>query len=88
MRQLKLPKIWKRALVVAIPKPNNSWPYPNSYGPTSLLDIFYKILERLIYVASNQYVDPLLPRKQAGLPCKKSIVNQIIFLIQEIKNSG
>ena len=49
LRQLKIPKIWRRALVVAIPKPSKPVEDPQSYCPISLLCVPYKILERLIY---------------------------------------
>jgi len=37
MRQLKIPKIWQRALEFAIPKPEKPLGYPKSYRPISLL---------------------------------------------------
>ena len=37
LRQLKIPKIWRRALVVAIPKPKNPVEDPKSYRPISLV---------------------------------------------------
>ena len=37
MRQLKIPKIWIRALIVAIPKPGKALGDPKSYRPISLL---------------------------------------------------
>ena len=37
LRQLKIPKIWRRALVVAIPKPTKPVRDPKSYRPISLL---------------------------------------------------
>jgi len=49
MRQLKIPKIWRRALVVAIPKPEKPLGDPKSYRPISLLCVPFKILKRLIY---------------------------------------
>ena len=66
MRQLKIPKIWRRALVVAIPKPEKPLRDPKSYRPISLLCVPFEILERLIYVHVETIIDPLLPRKQAG----------------------
>ena len=48
LRRLKIPKIWRRALVVAIPKPAKPVGDPKSYRPISLLCVTYKILERLI----------------------------------------
>ena len=49
MRQLKTAKIWRRALVVAIPKPEKPSGDLKSYRPISLLCFPFKILERLIY---------------------------------------
>ena len=49
LRRLKIPKIWRRALVVAIPKPEKPVGDPKSYQRISLLCVPYKVLERLIY---------------------------------------
>ena len=49
MHQLKLPKIWRRALVVAIPKPMKPPGEAKRYRPISLLCELFKIMERLIY---------------------------------------
>ena len=51
--RLKIPKIWRRALVVAIPKAAKPVGDPKSYQPISLLCIPYKILERLSTPALN-----------------------------------
>ena len=42
--QLKIPKIWRRVLVVVIPKPTKHVGNPKSYQPISLLCVPYKIL--------------------------------------------
>ena len=49
LRRLKIPKIWRRALVVVIPKPAKPVGDPKSYRPIPLLCVPYKIFERLIY---------------------------------------
>jgi len=66
MRQLKIPKIWRRALVVVIPKPEKPSGDPNSYRPISLLCVPFKILERLIYARVETITDPLLPQEQVA----------------------
>ena len=43
--RLKIPKIWRRALVVAMPKPTKLVGDTKSYRPISLLCVPYKILE-------------------------------------------
>ena len=87
MRQFKLPKIWRRALVVAILKPNKPTANPKSYRSISLLCIAYKILERLIYARVTPIMDQLPPRKQAGFRRGKSTGDQIIFLTQKLRRT-
>ena len=42
--QLQILKVWKRTLVVAIPKPSKPVEDPKSYRPISLLSVRYRIL--------------------------------------------
>ena len=87
LRRLKIPKIWRRALVIAIPKPTKPVGDPKSYQPISLLCVPYKILERLIYAHVEPLIDPLLPKEQAGFRCGKSTVDQVVLLTQNINDS-
>ena len=79
-------KIWRRALVVAIPKPAEYVGDPKSYRPISLLCVPYKILKRLIYAHIEPSIDPLLPKEQAGFRCGRSTVDQVVLLTQNIEN--
>jgi len=83
MRQLKILKIWRRALVVAIPKPEKPLGNPKSYRPISLLCVPVKILERLIYARVETIIDPL----QAGFRHGRSTVDQVTLLTQDIEDS-
>ena len=83
LRRLKIPKIWRRALVVAIPKLAK----PVGYRPISLLCVSYKILERLIYARVEPLIHPLLPKEQAGFRREKSTVDQVVLLTQNIEDS-
>ena len=87
LRRLKIPKIWRRALVVAIPKPAKPVGNPKSYRPIFLLCVPYKILERLIYARVEPLIDPLLPKEQAGFRFGKSTVDQVVLLTQNIEDS-
>ena len=60
---------------------------PKSYRPISLLCVPYKILERLIYTRVKPFIDPLLPKEQAGFRCGKSTVDQVVLLTQNIEDS-
>ena len=64
--QLKIPKIWRRVLVVTIPKPAKPMGHLKSHQPISLLCVPYKILEKLIYACVEPLVNSLLPKEQAG----------------------
>ena len=87
LRRLKIPKIWRRAFVVAITKPAKPVGDPMSYRPISLLCVPYKILERLIYARVEPLIDPLLPKEQAGFRRGKSTVDQVVLLTQNIEDS-
>ena len=87
LRQLKIPKVWRRALVVAISKPKKPVEDPKRYRPISLLCVPYKILERLIYAPIEPIVDPLLPGEQTGFRHGKSTVDQVVLLTQNIEDS-
>ena len=83
----KSTKVWRRALVVAIPKPNKPVEDSKSYRPISLLCAPYKILEQLIYPRIEPIVDPLLPGKQAGFRHGKLTVDQVVLLTQNMEDS-
>ena len=87
LRRFKIPKIWRRELVVAIPKSTKNVGDPKSYRPISLLCVPYKILERLIYARVEPLIDPLLPKEQAGFRSGKSTVDQVVLLTENIEDS-
>ena len=86
LRRLKIPKIWRRAFVVKIPKPAKPVGDPKNYRPIYLLCIHYKILERLIYTRLEPLIDPLLSKKQAGFRRGKSTVDQVVLLTRNIED--
>ena len=87
MHQLKIPKIWRGALVVAIPKPEKELGDPKSYRHISLLCVPFKIFKRLIYARVETIIDPLLPHEQAGFRHERSAVDLVTLLTQDIEDS-
>jgi len=86
MSQLKISSIWKRALVVAIPKPSKILGDQRSHRPIYLLCVPFKILERLIYAFVEPIIGPILPQKQVGFRHWRSTIDQINSLTQDIED--
>ena len=72
LRHLKLPKIWRCAKVIALPKPNKPSDDPKGYRLISLLCIPFKLPERLILARITPVMDPQLPKEQAGFQSGRS----------------
>ena len=81
----KLPRIWRRDIVIAILKPNKPKDEPKSYSPILLLCIPYKIVERLIYNRISPVIDPQLPQEQAGFRLGRSTLDQVAKLTSDIE---
>ena len=86
-QRCKLPKIWRRASVIALPKPNKPAEDPKAYRPISLLCVPFKILERMIHCRIEPVIDPQLPQEQAGFRRGRSTVDQVTLLSQDIEDS-
>ena len=52
-----------------------------------LCSVSYKILDRLIYAHVEPLIDPLLPKEQAGFRHRKSTVDQVVLLTQNVEDS-
>ena len=60
-----IPKVWRKAKVIAILKPKKPADDPTSYRPISLLSIAYKLMERVILARIEDIVECHLPHAQA-----------------------
>ena len=87
LQKSKLPRTWRRAVVIALLKPNKPPEDPKSYRPISLLCVPLKILERMINSRIEPVVDPQLPREQAGFRRGRSTVDQVTLLTQDLEDS-
>ena len=82
-----VPKVWRKATIIAIPKPNKPAEDPKNYRPISLLCVPFKLLERLILSRLEPVVDPQLPPEQAGFRKGRSNVHQILQLTDDIEEA-
>ncbi|GFW40231.1 probable RNA-directed DNA polymerase from transposon BS [Trichonephila clavipes] len=84
-----VPAIWKKAIVVPIPKKNKPLDDLNSYRPISLTSILSKVMERMITSRLDWYLETnnLLTSSQAGFRKCQSTNQQVVFLGQSIKDA-
>ncbi|GFT48728.1 probable RNA-directed DNA polymerase from transposon BS [Trichonephila clavipes] len=84
-----VPAIWKKAIVVPIPKKNKPLDDLNSYRPISLTSILSKVMERMITSGLDWYLktNNLLTSSQAGFRKCQSTNQQVVFLGQSIKDA-
>ena len=87
MKTTKVPKIWKLAKVVAVPKPKKPPNLASSYRPISLLCVPYKLYERLIYNRIQPITESVLPKEQAGFRPGRSSQDQVVLLTEDIECS-
>ena len=79
------PSIWKKANIVPIHKKSNRQ-CKNNYRPISLLPIFSKIFEKIIYdeIYDHLSINGLLTDKQSGFRPGDSTINQLISITHQI----
>ena len=77
LHHLKIPKIWRRALVVAVPNPSKPVEHPRSYRPISLLCVPFKILERLIYVRVESLIVTFISFLHNRIRASKVVSNKL-----------
>ena len=86
LRYIKISKIWKKFLVVAIPNQNQPLEDLKSYRAVFLLFIPFNVFKRLILVCVRPIIDPLLPTKQVEFRRSRSIIDQVTLLAQIIED--
>lgn len=84
--QLKIPKEWRKARVVALLKPGKEPTEPKNFRPVSLLCQLFKLLERLILNRISEALNAKIIEQQAGFRPGKSCCGQILNLTQHIED--
>lgn len=84
--QNEIPKIWRKAKVIAIEKPGKDPKLAANYRPISLLSVCYKFLERLVLQRISPTVESILSPDQAGFRKQRSTCDQVSALTTHIEN--
>ena len=82
-----VPKIWKEAKIIAVPKPGKSGKEPTDYRPISLLCTTYKLFERVLLARLGPVIDNEIPIEQAGFRTNRSCCDQVLSLTTFIERS-
>ena len=77
-----IPKIWRKAKVMAVEKPGKDLSLAANYRPISLLSVCCKLLERLALqrISPTVSVEGLLSPDQAGFRKVQSTCDQVAAL--------
>ena len=82
----RIPKIWRKSRVIALPKQDKDLSLPKSFRPISLLCHPYKLFERLLLGKLTPVVEPKIIPQQAGFREGKSTTGQLLNLMQHIED--
>ncbi|XP_030847026.1 uncharacterized protein LOC115926449 [Strongylocentrotus purpuratus] len=82
----QLPKIWRKARVIAILKPGKDPNEAKSYRPISLLCHLFKLFERLILNRLGPVTEQHLIPEQAGFRPGRSCTGQVLNLTQHVED--
>ena len=86
LRNHRLPKLWRKAKVIALLKPGKDPNDPKSFRPISLLSHLYKLFERLLLNRLQPLIEDHIISEQAGFRPGKSCTGQLLNLTQHIEN--
>jgi ribonuclease HI/exonuclease III len=84
-----IPKAWKEALVIAIPKEGKPQQLPTSYRPIALTPHLGKVYERLIKSRLEHFLEKhdILPLCQAGFRRGRSCMEHVVRLTEHVKKT-
>jgi len=85
LAKARLPRAWDTSLIVPILKQGRNSLIPDNYRPISLTTVFRKTLEHLIKHRIEEKIDKALSRRQVGFRKKRSTIDAVVKLENEIK---
>ena len=89
IRLQHIPKSWKKAEIITIPKPGKSLNDVSSYRPISLLPIISKLFEKLFMKRLKSIIikNKLIPSHQFGFREKHSTIEQVHRVTNKIEKA-
>lgn len=81
-----LPSAFKKTKIIALLKPGKPDHLPESYRPSALLSVVFKLFERLLYSRIASEIEKLIPAEQAGFRKNRSCEEQVLSLTNHIED--
>ncbi len=85
IRSQSIPKEWKIHKIFTLHK-KNDYNIISNYRPISLLCIFHKVLESLVYNKIIGFIHPKISKSQFGFLKKRSTLSQLLISCSTIYN--
>ena len=84
-----MPKIWKEAKIIMIPKKDGMCSDPEKFRPISLTSCIGKLVERLIKARLNYFLESIsvISSKQSGFRNNKGAADNLLFFTQKISEA-
>ncbi|GBO09473.1 putative RNA-directed DNA polymerase from transposon X-element [Araneus ventricosus] len=88
-RNGRLPRDWKRAIIIPIKKPGKVAGSPESYKYIALTSVICKIMERMILARLKYFLDlkDLLDGAQYGFRIGHGTPDQVLYMCQKIRDA-
>ena len=85
----KIPNIWKKGIIVPIPKTKDNKVEVDKFRPICLLSVVGKVFEKIIMIRLNKIINEInvIPKSQSGFVKGKSTLNNQIILQQKIHDT-
>ena len=86
IQELRIPRTWRQAKVIALEKFGKDLSLSSSYRPISLLSVCYKLLEQVMFQRMPPDAEEILSKDQAGFRHGHSTCDQLSALTTYIEN--
>lgn len=86
LKTANMPATLNKINIMAVLKPGKEPDNPESYRPIALLSVTYKLLERLVGIRTNVFMELCFPSEQAGFRRDRSCTEQALNLTSFIEH--